>query len=283
MMNAVLICFGVYLLGKLLNHLAKKAEYKNTEYYKQTHIKYGTVYDNAGSLGEFEIWNYLQNVKGYKRFILNCYVPRDDGATTEVDVIMIHETGIHVFESKNYSGWIFGTETQQYWMQTLSNGYKVTEKTRFFNPILQNKVHIKWLSRFLKVDPSKFFSYIVFSEHCELKSITLFSDNHFVVKRNNLLKAVQDVLKHHDAVLTNEQIDAYYNQLYARTQVDTKTKKHHIEAIQHRAEERRSMLICPRCGGTLIFRQAKKGSNIGKAFYGCSNYPKCRYIRDIEQ
>ena len=32
--------------------------------------------------------------------------------------------------------------------------------------------------------------------------------------------------------------------------------------------------VCPRCGGTLVKRSGKYG-----AFMGCSNYPKCRYIK----
>ncbi len=31
--------------------------------------------------------------------------------------------------------------------------------------------------------------------------------------------------------------------------------------------------ICPRCGGTLVERDGQYGK-----FYGCSNYPKCRFI-----
>lgn len=38
---------------------------------------------------------------------------------------------------------------------------------------------------------------------------------------------------------------------------------------------------CPRCGGQLILRVAKKGTNAGNRFYGCSNYPKCRYIQNL--
>lgn len=37
----------------------------------------------------------------------NIYVPYN-GKTSEIDVLMIREKGIFVFESKNYSGWIFG-------------------------------------------------------------------------------------------------------------------------------------------------------------------------------
>ena len=40
--------------------------------------------------------------------------------------------------------------------------------------------------------------------------------------------------------------------------------------------------ICPRCGGKLVLRIAKKGENTGKQFYGCERFPKCRYIENIE-
>ena len=38
-------------------------------------------------------------------------------------------------------------------------------------------------------------------------------------------------------------------------------------------------MICPRCGGKLVLRTAKKGENAGNSFYGCSNFPKCRYTK----
>ena len=40
-------------------------------------------------------------------------------------------------------------------------------------------------------------------------------------------------------------------------------------------------LICPRCGNKLVLRTAKKGQNIGNQFYGCSGYPKCKYIKNL--
>lgn len=39
-------------------------------------------------------------------------------------------------------------------------------------------------------------------------------------------------------------------------------------------------LRCPYCGATLVLRTASKGKHAGKHFYGCSGYPKCRYIKD---
>ncbi|MBR3692099.1 MAG: topoisomerase DNA-binding C4 zinc finger domain-containing protein [Clostridia bacterium] len=38
---------------------------------------------------------------------------------------------------------------------------------------------------------------------------------------------------------------------------------------------------CPRCNGNLVLRTATRGANAGDQFYGCSNYPKCKYIQSI--
>lgn len=37
---------------------------------------------------------------------------------------------------------------------------------------------------------------------------------------------------------------------------------------------------CPRCGGKLVLRTAGRGVNAGNQFWGCENFPKCRYIRN---
>ena len=36
-----------------------------------------------------------------------------------------------------------------------------------------------------------------------------------------------------------------------------------------------SLLICPECGHELV----KRKSRYGTTFIGCSNYPKCHYIK----
>ncbi len=95
--------------------------------------------------GEYLSFNKLEKIKGDHRILTNVYLPKGNGETTEVDLIYIHETGIYVLESKNYSGWIFGDEKSKYWMQTLQNGHK----EKFYNPIFQNNTHIKYLIKLL--------------------------------------------------------------------------------------------------------------------------------------
>ena len=127
---------------------------------------------DKGSQGEYLIWDSLQQLPGYKKFLFNCYLPKRNGESTEVDLILLHESGIYVFESKNYSGWIFGTETQQYWTQSLPGRYGQAHKVKFFNPILQNQAHLKWLGKYLGIDSNLFYSCIVFGDECTLKDIT---------------------------------------------------------------------------------------------------------------
>lgn len=39
---------------------------------------------------------------------------------------------------------------------------------------------------------------------------------------------------------------------------------------------------CPKCGSPMVRRTAKRGENAGGSFWGCSQYPACRGIRECE-
>mgnify|MGYP002619937624 CR=1 FL=1 len=40
--------------------------------------------------------------------------------------------------------------------------------------------------------------------------------------------------------------------------------------------------VCPLCTSPMIQRTAKKGPNAGNAFWGCTQYPKCKGTRNME-
>ena len=42
-----------------------------------------------------------------------------------------------------------------------------------------------------------------------------------------------------------------------------------------------SVPLCPKCGAKLVIRTAQKGANVGKQFYGCSSFPKCKFTLNI--
>ena len=228
----------------------------------------------------------------------NVYIPKDNGETSEIDVVYITQKGIFVFESKNYSGWIFGDEKSLYWTAMLPN----KQKNRFYNPIRQNRTHLKWLQNYVG-ESVPLFSIIVFSERCELKKVELESTDVKVIKRDRTYAAVREIWdSHEDAV---EEVDALYEILKVLTSVDAAVKAAHIADIERKykkpevvikpdssvytqveqkAEEQMPELddmVCPRCGKELILRIAKKGPNAGKQFYGCSGFPNCRYVKNV--
>lgn len=283
------------LLILILIYAVKNRQYKNTDYYAQTKKSYFSVLNDKGSLGEYYTYKYLKDLGGYKKYLFNCYVPKENEETTEIDVILLHESGIYVFESKNYSGWIFGNETQKYWTQTLPSGKGKSQKVKFFNPIMQNNLHIRWLKKLTDDETLPFYSYIVFSDRCELKNIDLSSDDKHVIKRYDILSEVNKNVKNVGTKLTNEKIDELYNTLYPLTQADAEQKLKYIEDIkkkydiqenkpetvaeENKAEEKGK--LCPKCGGKLVLRTTKNGEHKGEKFWGCSNFPKCRYIEKI--
>ncbi len=60
-----------------------------------------------------------------------------------------------------------------------------------------------------------------------------------------------------------------------------KTNREHIKHVKKIIEEKDRKNLCPKCGSELILRVAKKGANAGNEFYGCSNYPTCRYTAQV--
>lgn len=97
----VFICESLIILLIIgsLNWLPKKL-YEKSDYYKQTRNSFHSMRFNKGIRGEFLIWKYLQKLSGYKKYLFNCYLPKKNAETTEIDVILLHESGIYVFESQ---------------------------------------------------------------------------------------------------------------------------------------------------------------------------------------
>lgn len=281
--------------------------YRESSYRRLTGESFLAVWTDKGKYGEYLTYDALKEFeKEGAKFLFNLYIPKKNGETTEIDLMMISRKGIFVFESKNYGGWIFGKESQRNWTQVLPSG-KGTRKESFYNPIMQNRTHIRNLVAFVGEEyPTR--SIIVFSERCELKEVDVESADIRVVKRDELRRAVLDVYQRETQdLLSPEQIETVYQRLLPLTQVGDDVKARHIENIKKRLEEnadhsgeegsqrapaqsKKSQLkssveaqrVCPKCGGTLVLRRARRGANAGSQFWGCDNYPKCRYTEEIE-
>ena len=223
-------------------------------------------YENVGQYGEYltEYALLSRSMEGYHVVLKNLYLPLK-GKTTEVDLLMLHEKGIFVFESKNYSGWIFGSEEQLKWTQCFKSG----QKEHFYNPIKQNRTHIKALAAIFSMPEATFSSYIVFSERCELKKVPFFVDGDVtILQRQDLLQSLKRRLKDAPVLYSHEAIQQMAERLKPFTEVSQQETQQHIENLQTK---------CPYCGSQLVLRSGKYGQ-----FWGCSSYPKCRFTRKAE-
>lgn len=163
------------------------------------------------------------------RILRNVYIPKDDGTTTEIDIVYVTAKGCFVIESKNYSGWIFGSEDQFKWTVSLPNGIK----NRFYNPIKQNQGHIKRLREYLGGD-TPLFSIIVFSERCELKKVTVETPDIKVIKRDRLCATMRNIWDSSPNALDEEGVNALYSKLLPLTKVTKAQKQKHVDDIQRK-------------------------------------------------
>ncbi|MGP4716503.1 NERD domain-containing protein [Psychrobacter sp. T6-6] len=121
-----------------------------------------------GFLGEtvINVAMWLKLEKDIYHRLNSITLPKDKGGSTQIDHVIVSVYGIFVIETKNYKGWIYGSEKQKQWTQVFPNG----SKFKFQNPLRQNYLHIKTLADLLGLDLSYFHSMIAFIGECELKT-----------------------------------------------------------------------------------------------------------------
>lgn len=189
---------------------------------------------SRGYYGEAELFEQLMQLPGNKNIYSNCYIPTGPDTFSEVDSIMIHETGIYVFECKNYSGWIYGSENQQYWTQVLPSYQGDSTKRRFYNPILQNLTHIKWLRAFLNCYPKMpYYSYVIFGNDCEFKNLYVNSFQNAVIKMFGVYPAVSHRISTSSYSMHLDTVRRLSALICPLTSADPEIRWKHIQNIQN--------------------------------------------------
>lgn len=168
-----------------------------------------TLWDERGRgyYGEYQVFKALYpNLPGNCKILMNLQIPAGHNRTTEIDLLLIHETGFYVFEVKHFKGTIYGKESDLRWTQY----FRTTKNSYFQNPILQNQYHIKALRKLFPEIPVH--SFIVFTNpECELRS-----DRHtFGVTIGTLsaLRSMLQILPVRPKVFDMEMIDRVFERL----------------------------------------------------------------------
>jgi hypothetical protein len=221
-----------------------------------------------GTIGEKTISLILLFLDKSKYKVINNVVIEAAGKTTQIDHIVISDFGIFVIETKNYKGWIFGSENSEYWTQVI---YKRKEK--LYNPIRQNLGHIRALKSCLKEYQNlEYISIIVFPSRAEIKVNTKTD----VIYSNRLIKTIK---RYTNVNLMEAEKDTIFHRIKTSNLIDIYKKRDHVKSIQQSIQRRRNSIKeskCPHCGGNLVKRSGKYGF-----FLGCSAYPRCKFTTNI--
>ncbi|ENJ1726427.1 nuclease-related domain-containing protein [Vibrio parahaemolyticus] len=223
-----------------------------------------------GVFGEFLVNRLLSKLpESDYTLIKDVTLPTNYG-TTQVDHIVVSRYGIFVVETKNMKGWIFGSARQKQWTQKI---YRHSSK--FQNPLHQNYKHIKALETLLGCSEEHLHSVIVFIGDSTFK--TEMPPN--VTYARGSIRYIQQfndvVFSDNDYARLTESI----NRLKLKRGVitDLKHRKHAKEVVASKVSSNE----CPRCGSEMVLRETKRGENIGKQFWGCSTFPKCRAVKQF--
>ena len=227
------------------------------------------------------------------RLLKDVTLPIPQGST-QIDHVIVSRFGLFVIETKNMKGWIFGNPTQKSWTQQI---YR--RKHSFQNPLHQNHLHMMTLKSLLGLSDNQLHSVIFFIGDCTFK--TPMPDN---VMNRGLIRYVKGITT---PVLAENEVARVVDTIQqGRLAANWQTHRQHVTQLKTRHADpsanhvstrepvRQSVAnppsqsvsppdnpppICPRCGSTMVLRTATRGENKGNQFWGCSGYPKCRFIK----
>ena len=196
-----------------------------------------------GKIGEKKVAHILTRLpKDQYRIINDLLIRTSSGNTTQIDHIVISE----------------------YWTQNIfGNKYQLR------NPIIQNHGHIRALKSLLQdYGNIPYISIVAFSRQASL-GVTA---NSPVIYWDQILAIINQF---EEKRISHIQVVAIYNKLIESNTDSKETRKEHIRNVRSNEQKRDTAVAsgkCPVCGGSLVLRNGRYGT-----FYGCSNYPRCRY------
>ncbi len=230
-------------------------------------ITYSILEPNIkGILGEKAVARALSGLPEQQYKILNDVMLKTDYGTTQIDHVVVSVYGIFVIETKNYKGWITGSEYGDNWTKNMYG-----KKYTFRNPLKQNYAHVKALEEKLGLSEDKFIAIVAFSRNSDIKVKTK-KPVVYIGQLKYLIKTYKDIK------FQEKELDIFVEKIRSANITTREVRKDHVKQIRTKVKSNNAKIeagICPRCGGKLVPRKGKD-----RIFVGCSNFPKCRYTKN---
>ncbi len=268
----------------------------------------------AGIVGEKQVRFELEN-SHIPMYVLHDLYYEYEGLTAQIDYLIITRKHQFVIECKNLYGNIEINSSGDF-IRTFSYG-RHSKKEGIYSPITQNRRHLEMIKQIRGVEKNALLR-IAFEKNFynNYRSVVVLANPKSVLNakfakkevRNQVIRAdqlaeyIRKVDAEPDSVSCSEKdmenLAHFFASAHKQPKVDY-TEKFRIlvnETDSDTSEEDPSVdvqsgpnigsnpdvIICPKCGAPMVRRKAAKGPNAGSEFYGCSNFPKCRGIVNIQ-
>lgn len=169
------------------------------------------------------------------------------------DTIIISKYGIFIVKYVDYDSKIYGDDRELQWIQLKNN-----KKIYFDNPVRDLHSNVRVISELLGLNEKYFIPILCFT-----KEATLSLD---IKDKVTQVEFLDDVIKTYKKEIIKYGLLEIKDRIINGNTVNASTK----------VVEKESIDKCPRCGNKLIVRNGKYGD-----FLGCSNYPDCKYTREL--
>lgn len=260
----------------------------------------------AGIVGEDNILFELKN-SGMDMVVLHdLYIETEDGLNAQIDFFVITKKLIFIIECKNLFGNI-EIDSKGNFIRTMEySGQK--HKEGIYSPITQNERHLNVIRNKILENKNKVATAIVKGTFSDTyKSLVVLANPKTILNDKYAKKEIKSQVHRADQLVrVMKEMNAKSNELsYNLKEIkeigekwlarNADERKDYIQKYRNLIQEvERNEItisltdqtsvekICPRCGAPLILRTANRGKNIGNQFYGCSRFPKCRYIEQME-
>ncbi len=179
-----------------------------------------------GYYGEYLVFKELYlDIPGCSKILMNLQIPGTKTAKTELDLVLIHETGLYVFEVKHYKGTIYGKDTDHTWTQY----FRTVNNETFYNPILQNEGHIKALREMIPNAPV--VSFVVFTNPEVDLRVENNNDSVIICRLDQMLSKLKSVINARTQYFNMELIDKFFQKLRPYSPIMEKNIEYNGETV----------------------------------------------------
>lgn len=263
-------------LKEVLGNKISELEKLSKEYPDNNDIKR----DLYGLRGEREVYFCLKNanIGMYVLHDINLY---EEDLKSQIDYIVITPAKCYLIECKNLSGEITIDSNGQF-IRNYNGSQKAIE-----SPLRQAERHRETLLKIINNNKVNPVIDLLFSEKAFNKyyvPLVVFCNKSTIINNEAAPEEIRN------RIIRSEELVSYIKQDIEQTdKIDMNSQKAMEEQakaflkrntpcdVNYEEKYHLNDNLCPKCSGELVKRNGKYGE-----FYGCSNYPKCKYTREIK-